>query len=74
MKTKYIKIHGITDVTKLAQEAYKVDGDICLKKGKYVVDGKSLMGIMSIDVSTGVTIEYPEDAIEFEDFISHFEI
>lgn len=73
MKTKNIKIIGITDVTRLAQKAYKVNGDVYLKKGIYVVDGKSLMGIMSIDVSTGVTVTYPEDAIEFDQFISTFE-
>lgn len=73
MKSKNVKIVGITDVVNLAKEAYKVDGDICIKRGKYVVDGKSLMGIMSIDVSMGVVIEYPEDAKEFENFISQFE-
>lgn len=74
MKTKFIKIHGIVDVTNFAKEAFKVNGDICLRRGKYTVDGKSLMGIMSIDVASGVVVEYPDDAEDFENFIKQFEI
>lgn len=73
MKTKYIKISGITDATNLVKEASKVDGDVSAKKGRYIIDCKSIMGVMSINISTGVLIEYPADAIEFEKFISQFE-
>ncbi len=70
--TKYIKIYGLADVTNFIQEATRVEGDVTLKRGKYVIDGKSLMGIMSIDVSQGVTVEYPSDAIEFDTFLNQF--
>lgn len=74
MKTKFIKINGITDVTTLVQKASVVDGDIVLRKGKFAVDGKSLIGCFSLDLSTGVVAEYPETAIDFENFISLFEV
>lgn len=74
MKTKYIKIESLTDLSKFVIEASKVDGDILIYRGKYCIDGKSMLGIMSIDISDKCKIEYPEDAIEFEKYIKQFEI
>lgn len=74
MKSKFIKITGITDASNLVKNASNVEGEITLRKGRYAIDCKSIMGIFSIDISTGVTVEYPEDAIEFENFISQFEV
>ena len=72
MKTLFIKMSAIADVSKLCNMASAVDGDVTVRKGKYVIDGKSLMGLFSLDMSTGVTIEYPEDAIAFEEFVEQF--
>jgi phosphotransferase system HPr-like phosphotransfer protein len=69
-----IKIYGIHDAASLVEEAIKTQGDITLYRGKYAIDAKSLMGVMAIDISQGVTIEYPSDAIQFENFIKKFEI
>lgn len=73
MKTKYVMINEIHDVTKLVQIASRVESNVLIKKGNFVVDAKSLMGVLSIDVSTGVTIEYPEDANELDEYLSQFE-
>ena len=72
MKSVYVKINGISDVSKLASMASRVDGDVIVKKGIYVVDGKSLMGLYSLDLTAGVTVEYPEDAVDFENYIVTF--
>lgn len=74
MKNKFIKIIGITDAMSLVKNASDVEGEVILRKGRYAIDCKSIMGIFSVDISTGVTVEYPEDAVEFEKFISHFEV
>ena len=73
MKSIFVKINGITDATTLCKKASVVDGDIEIRKGRWCVDAKSIMGIMSIDLSTGATAVYPEDAKESEDFIKKFE-
>ena len=72
-KKKFIKINGIADVTAFVKMASQVDGDVTLYRGKYVVDGTSLLGVFSVDTSEGVTVEYPGDAEVFEEFISKFE-
>ena len=72
MKSLHIKINNISDVATFVQNASDVYGDVLIKKGKFVIDGKSLMGMFSLDLSTGVTVEYPEDATNFEDYINTF--
>lgn len=74
MKSMFVKINGFKDISDVIKQATLVDGDVTYKKGKYVVDGKSTLGVMSLDLSTGVTIEYPEDAEVFENFIKQFEV
>lgn len=72
MKSIYVKINGISDVSNFASMASRVNGDVIVKKGIYVVDGKSLMGLYSLDLTAGVTVEYPEDATDFENYVITF--
>lgn len=73
MKKVFIKISSFTDYTLLVAEATKVStGDVTVSKGRYSVDAKSLPGVFSLDLSDGATIEYPEDAIDFENFLTKY--
>jgi phosphotransferase system HPr-like phosphotransfer protein len=73
IKTKFIKLHGITEVAMFVSAAGAVQEDITGRKGRYCIDCKSLLGVLSFDTNDGFTVEYPEDATEFEEFISQFE-
>ena len=72
MIKSFITLQGINDIIKFTQEASLVDGDVIVSRGSYKVDGKSLMGNMSIDVSQGISVEYPEDASKFKEFIQQY--
>ena len=73
MKTMTIKIYSIPDVSTLVAKAIKVENnDITITQGRYVIDGKSLMGVFSLDLTREIVVEYPETAFEFEDFIRKF--
>ena len=73
MKTMTIKIYSIPDVSTLVAKAIKVENnDITITQGRYVIDGKSLMGVFSLDLTREIIVEYPETAFEFEDFIRKF--
>lgn len=74
MKKKVIKMHLIKDVQELARQASLITGDIIVKRGHFAIDCRSLMGLFSIDLTQGVTIEYPEEAFMFEKYLSNFEI
>lgn len=67
---RQIKVNAISDATKIVQMAANVNGDVIITKGKYSIDAKSIMGIFSIDLSQGAVIEYPDDAVELDAFIS----
>lgn len=75
MKSKRIKIHNITDISNMVHDANALSGDVVLRRGKFAVDGTSLLGVISIvNTEEPVIIEYPEDAKEFDEFISQFAI
>ena len=73
MKKMTIKIYSIPDISTFVAKAIKVENnDITVKQGRYIIDGKSLMGVFSLDLTRKITVEYPETAFEFEDFIKNF--
>ena len=74
MNKKTIKLITLHDLNDFVSKASIVEGDIIVSHGRYAVDGKSVMGMMSLDVSNGCIVEYPADATEVENFISKFEI
>ena len=74
MKEMIISIKGLNDVYKFVAMAQEVEGDITVRRGRYAVDGKSVLGIFSLDMSQDVTVIYPEDAIDFENFIKQFKV
>jgi len=74
MKELVISIKGLHDVYTFISKAQAVDGDITVTRGRYAVDGKSVLGIFSLDMSQDITVVYPETALEFEEFISQFKV
>ena len=61
MKKVFIKITEIDDVNKFVQYAKNVRGDVLVSRGQFCIDGKSILGIYSLDVSQGCTVQYPEN-------------
>ena len=74
MKKMYIAINTINKATEFVQKASQVDGDVICTKGRYTIDGKSIMGVFSIDISEGIIVEYPETATDFEEYLSQFKV
>ncbi|MBO5897795.1 MAG: HPr family phosphocarrier protein [Clostridia bacterium] len=50
MKTVKIKLSTIADVRDFVNAMVTYGGDVDLASGRYVVDGKSIMGIFSLDL------------------------
>ena len=72
MKKVFVKIPGINDVNLFVNNARMVNGDILVSRGKFCVDGKSVLGMFSLDVTDGCTVQYPDDAKDFEEFLQQF--
>ncbi len=65
-----IKLNTVSDIKEFIQSCTLFTSDINLTKGTYCVDAKSIMGVFSIDCSTGVVVEIiTEDKREIDTFV-----
>lgn len=60
MIAKTILLDDVKKVTNFVNETFKFKGDIVVKHSKYIVNGRSLLGLMSLDLSQPVTCEIEE--------------
>ncbi|MBR0277796.1 MAG: HPr family phosphocarrier protein [Clostridia bacterium] len=73
MKTFNIMLDSINNVKKFVSIVEKYDYDIDLSSGRYVVDGKSIMGIFSLDLSKPIKVDaHGDDAEKLEKELSEF--
>ncbi|MCI5514059.1 MAG: HPr family phosphocarrier protein [Clostridia bacterium] len=56
MKDLYIKLNTISDVRDFVNAVNSINGDIDLTSGRYTVDGKSIMGIFSLDLMNPIKL------------------
>ena len=61
MKTVFIRLSTIADVRDFVNIVTSYNGDIDLSSGRYVVDGKSIMGIFSLDLLSPIKLTAHSD-------------
>jgi phosphotransferase system HPr-like phosphotransfer protein len=71
---KKIKLTTISDVTKFVNATLAAPCDIELSHGKYIVDAKSMMGVLSLDLTKPVdmTVNSDTEPAEFFALIKEF--
>lgn len=57
MIKKTILLDDVKKVSNFVNETFKFKGDIIVKHDKYIVNGRSLLGLMSLDLSKPLTCE-----------------
>ncbi len=67
MKTMNIFLGTIEGVKKFVNAVCKLDCDVDIVSGRYVIDAKSIMGIFSIDLSEPVMVQIYADGEEAEE-------
>lgn len=73
MKSVKIRLSTIADVRDFVNILAKTEIDIDLCSGRYVVDGKSIMGIFSLDLLSPITLNaHSDDTDELFESISRF--
>lgn len=73
MKTTNIKLSTIADVRDFVNAVAAFDGEVDLSSGRYVVDGKSIMGIFSLDLLSPIKLTvYSDNADELITKIQKF--
>ncbi len=74
MRTSKIKLNEASDVEEFVKAAGKCDFDIDIFYNRVIIDAKSILGIMSMDLTQELTVQcYGEDK-EFEKAIQKFAI
>lgn len=61
MKTFAIRLKEINDVYTLVNTLVAYDGTVDLGSGRYVVDGRSILGIFSLDLRQPVNVHVHRD-------------
>ena len=64
MKTVKIRLSTIAEVRDFVNLVAAYDGDVDLISGRYVVDGKSIMGIFSLDLLSPIKLTVYSDKHE----------
>ena len=59
--TVNIKLREINDVYKLVNILVSFEGDVDLESGRYKVDGKSILGIFSLDLREPIKLTYERE-------------
>ena len=73
MKKTVIKLATINDVRDFVDITRKYDMEIDLASGRYVVDGKSIMGIFSLDLLNPISLTAFGDEEECNEFFNEID-
>ena len=60
MIEKKILLNDIKKMSGFVNETFKLKGDMTIKHDKYIINGRSLLGILSLDLSLPVICEIEE--------------
>lgn len=66
MKQKRVMIPTIEDVKRFVACAEACDFDIDIYYNRVIIDAKSILGVMSLDLTQVLTVEYDGENAEFE--------
>lgn len=74
-----LRLETVEDVKKFVTIVERYPGDVSVKSKSYIVSGKSLLGMFSLDLSSSVLVEFDNDipeAIldEIKPYISDMEV
>lgn len=61
IKKTTVSIGGIREASKFAHLSSKCKGDVVIKSGRYAANAKSIMGILSLDLSKPLRVEFYGD-------------
>ena len=69
MKTVQISLNSIDKVKSFVNDITKFDYDFDLVSGRYVIDAKSILGVLSLDLRNILTVQYDGENEAFEAFL-----
>ena len=68
-KTRKVLLDTVDKVKVFVRCTSKFMRDVQLMSGRYIVDGRSILGVMSLDLSKPVLVSIHEDDVELADML-----
>ena len=69
MKTVQISLNSIDKVKSFVNAITQFNFDFDLISGRYVIDAKSILGVLSLDLRNVLTVQYDGENEAFEAFL-----
>lgn len=69
MKQRRIMLPTLEDAKEFVAEASRCDFDIDIFYNRVVIDAKSILGVLSLDLTRVLTVEYSGDSEDFENYL-----
>ena len=69
MKERKIKLLSIADAKAFVVEAMKCDFDVDVFYDRVVIDGKSILGVLSLDLTKILNVRLHGESAEFEEYL-----
>ena len=73
MREKRIMLPTVADAKEFVSAASKCDFDIDVFYNRVVIDAKSILGVLSLDLTRVLTVEYNGESEEFEAYLDSLE-
>ena len=74
MQTKKIKLNATEDVKEFVQGASKCDFDVDVYYNRILIDAKSILGVLSMDLNQILTVKCHGEDAAFEDFLQKYAV
>lgn len=74
MEKRKIKLSGTEDVREFVSAAEKCDFDIDIFYNRFVIDAKSILGVLSLDLTKELTVQYGGSDLKFENILQKYSI
>lgn len=69
MKQRKIMLPSLEDAKAFVSAANKCDFDVDVYYNRVIIDAKSILGVLSLDLTKVLTVEYNGDCEAFESFL-----
>ncbi len=69
MKQYKIMLPGVAEAKEFVAAATKCDFDIDVYYNRVTIDAKSILGVLSLDLTKALTVEFNGENVEFETYL-----
>ena len=74
MLEKKIRLNAVKDVTEFVKAAEKCQYDVDVFYNRVIIDAKSILGVMSLDLTKTLTVKYAGEDRAIENVLNKFAV